>query len=71
MAQFLPELVPQLQNFDCEIHCYSDDNNDMNLIIQQLHPFFRKIRCLFGRGQNKCYATDMVIYPVGNEYQCE
>lgn len=71
MAQFLPTLVPHLQYFDCEIYCYFSGNEGYELIIQQLHPLFRKIRCLFGRDQYKCYATDIVTYPFGNEYHCE
>jgi hypothetical protein len=71
MAQFLPVLVPHLQHFACELYCYSYDNEAYELNVQQLHPLFSKIRCLIGRDQNKCYATDIMIYPVGNEYECE
>jgi len=71
MAEFLPMLVPHLRHFDCELYCYSYDNEAHELIIQQLHPLFSKIRCLLGCDQNKCYATDIMIYPVGNEYECE
>jgi len=71
MVEFLPTLVPHLQHFDCELYCYSCGNPTYELIIQQLHPFFSKIRCLLGRDQNKCYATDIMIYPVDNEYECE
>ncbi|CAF3866642.1 unnamed protein product [Rotaria magnacalcarata] len=70
MAEFLPMIVPRLQHFDCELYCYTNDNEARELIIRQLHPIFRKIRCLSGRAQNKCYATDIMIYPVDNEYEC-
>ncbi|CAF4441827.1 unnamed protein product [Rotaria socialis] len=71
MAEFLSILVPRLQHFDCELYCYTNDNEAHELIIRQLHPIFSKIRCLSGRAQNKCYATDIMIYPVDNEYECE
>ncbi|CAF2455034.1 unnamed protein product [Rotaria sp. Silwood2] len=71
MAEFLPMIVPHLQYFDCELYCYTDDNEAHDLIIRQLHPLFNKIRCLLGRAQNKCYATDIMIYPLDNEYECE
>ncbi len=71
MAGFLPALVPHLQQFDCELYYYSNVNEACELIIKQFHPLFSKIRCLLGRGQNQCYATDIIIYPIGNEYECK
>jgi hypothetical protein len=71
MAEYFPTVVPLLQNFDCELYCYSYNAQENQFIIQQLHPLFNRVRCLFGRGHNECYATDIRIYPVNNEYEGE
>ena len=71
MAKSLFLIVPQLQKFDCELYCAAFEQHSKELIINQLHPLFIRVRCLFGPSYNQCYATDVSIYPVNNEYQSE
>jgi hypothetical protein len=71
VAEFLPILAPRLQHFDCELYCALYNSHGEEVIIQQLHPLFNRVRCLFGRGRNQCYATDIMFYPINNEYQGE
>ncbi|CAF1351794.1 unnamed protein product [Adineta ricciae] len=69
LAKLMPKIVPLLQRFDCEVYCYSTDTRENEFNIQKLHTFFKKVRCLSGHGHNQCYATDMKIYPLNNEYE--
>ena len=71
MAKSLFQIVPQLQKFDCELYCAAFEQHSKELVIKQLHPLFNRVRCLFGPSYNQCYATDVSIYPVNNEYQSE
>ncbi|CAF1546574.1 unnamed protein product [Adineta ricciae] len=69
LAELLPTLVPHLQQFDCELYCYSIDTHENEFNIQKLNTLFKEIRCLSGLGHNRCYATDIKIYPFNNEYE--
>ncbi|UJR12782.1 hypothetical protein I4U23_016956 [Adineta vaga] len=69
VAEFLPTLLPLLQCFDCELYCYPFESRESESIIRQLHTFFRKIRCLSGRGRNQCHTTDLELYPFNNKYE--
>lgn len=60
-----------LQRFDCELYFHSWYNQDNIIVIQQLHPLFKKIQCLLGKGINQCYATDLIEYPFYSEYTCK
>ncbi|CAF1207224.1 unnamed protein product [Adineta steineri] len=69
MARFLPTLTSRLQHFDCELYCISSSSHGKESVIRQFHPLFKSVQCLFGRGDNRCYATDITIYPTNNEYE--
>ncbi|CAF0929788.1 unnamed protein product [Adineta steineri] len=66
MSNYLPTLVPYLQQFDCELYCYMNENEYNNpLVIQKYSPFFERVRCLYGQGGNRCFTTDMETYSYG------
>ncbi|CAF1344524.1 unnamed protein product [Adineta steineri] len=70
ITKVLSDLVPRLQYFDCELYCYSCED-DKALTIRCLHPLYRDIQRLCGQSRNQCYATDINNYPTPNEYECE
>ncbi|CAF0778340.1 unnamed protein product [Adineta ricciae] len=69
LAKCLSSYTPNLQYFDCEIYCYTDENENTGEVIRKYHQLFKQIRCLRGEHQNRCFATDMQTYPYGNQYE--
>jgi hypothetical protein len=71
LAKILRSEAKNLQQFDCELyfHAWADQTNI--LVIQQLHPLFKKIQCHQGNNINQCYTTDLSEYPRYSEYSCE
>ena len=69
IAELLISLSPNLKRFDCELYCYDSDRHGNIKIIRPFHPLFNNVRYLVGPDENRCYTTDLDIYPDGNEYQ--
>ena len=69
IAHSFIRLAPRLVKFDCELFCYMSDRNGYESVIQQLHPLFGNVQYLLGPDENRCYVTDMEVYPNGNEFQ--
>ncbi|CAF3506399.1 unnamed protein product [Rotaria sp. Silwood1] len=54
--------TPVLQKFDCELYCNGLNDHTDILIIQQLHPFFKRIQRHLGDYPYQCYATNLKEY---------
>ncbi|CAF4014994.1 unnamed protein product [Rotaria sordida] len=74
-AVFRGEHFPSLRTCQLELkHHYNLELNDSesspnNALRSLAIDKWNWIRCLFGRGHNQCYATDITIYPINNEYE--
>ena len=69
MVHLFMRLTSHLVKFDCQLFCYTSDQNGYDSVIRDIHPLFRDVRFLLGPEENRCYATDIRIYPNGNKYQ--
>ena len=71
MAEFLLTLAPRLRQFDCELYSTAVEYHSKEYMIQQVHPLFKRVKCLRGTDGNQCYATDISYYLENNEYRRE
>jgi len=71
LAKLFRSKTPNLQQFDCELYFHAWTDQVDIIVIQQLHPLFKKIQCHLGNSINQCYTTDLTEYPSFSEYSCE
>ncbi len=71
LAKIFRSEVKNLRQFDCELYFHAWATQVDILVIQQLHPLFKKIQCHRGSNINRCYTTDLREYPRDSEYSCE
>ena len=69
MAYLFIRFASLLVKFDCQLFCYVSDRSGDESVIREIHPLFRNIQYLLGPDENRCYATDIQVYPERNEFQ--
>lgn len=71
LAKMFRSQTHNLRQFDCELYFHAWTDQVDIIVIQQLHPLFKKIQCHLGEDINQCYTTDLTEYPPFSEYSCE
>ena len=69
IADLFIRLAPHLVKFDCQLFCYILRRKGKESVIRRIHPLFENVRYLVGPGGDRCYATDLEVYPDRNEYR--